>query len=62
LDRSGMLKLRCWNAAKRAAALTLAPYSYRYPLWQAYYSNANTALSTSLARAEVWDFSPFEIF
>jgi hypothetical protein len=61
-DRSGMLKLRGWNAGKRTAAVELGPHSYRYPLWQAYYSNANAALSSSLATADVWDFSPFEIF
>jgi hypothetical protein len=61
-ERSGMLKFRAWNAAKRALALDLGPYGYRYPLWQAYYSNANTALTSSLASAELWDFSPFEIF
>jgi hypothetical protein len=61
-DGSGMLKFRGWNAGKRMAAERLRPYSYRYPLWQAYYNVANSNLAAPLTSADAWDFSPFEIY
>jgi hypothetical protein len=61
-DGAGMLKFRAWNQGKRNVALELGAYSYRYPLWQAYYSTSNAGLAPALAASETWDFSPFEIF
>jgi hypothetical protein len=61
-ESSGMVKFRAWNSAKRALALELGPYRYESPLWQAYYSNSNTELTSTFASDTIWDFSPFEIF
>jgi hypothetical protein len=59
---AGMVKFRAWNANKRALAAELGPYSYEYPIWQAYYSVSNPQLKSTMAAESVWDFSPFEIF
>jgi hypothetical protein len=61
-ERTGMLKFRAWNQAKRNVARELGAYSYRYSLWQAYYSSSNAELAPALVTAGTWDFSPFEIF
>jgi hypothetical protein len=61
-DGVQMVKLRGWNAAKRAAALSLKPYSYRAPLWQSYYKAFTPTLADAAGSADLWDFSPFEIF
>jgi hypothetical protein len=56
------LEWQGWNAAKRELALSRRPRPYRYPVWPAYYKAVGAELSANLAKADVWDFSPFDAF
>ena len=56
------LEWQGWNSAKRALAISLHPRHYRYSVWPLYYKVVRTDLSSVLANAESWDFSPFDAF
>jgi hypothetical protein len=56
------LEWQGWNPAKRQVARSLHPKSYRYPVWPLYYKAVNPSLVPVLARADSWDFSPFDAF
>jgi hypothetical protein len=57
-----MLEWKGWNRAKRQAAVSLRPHSYRDPVWPLYYKAVNPGLAPSLEQPGPWDFSPFDAF
>lgn len=56
------LKFAGADGAKRTAALSLRPYSYRIDCWQLFYKTSRSDLLAALGSPELWDISPFETF